>query len=107
MKKLFLVALAAGLFVACGNKSNEEAVVDTPAVVEEEVVAEVVDTPDVAEEPVVAEETAKTQTPAKKENKTVKETAKEVGENVAKEAINKGGEEAVKNIKGTSSKGNR
>ena len=24
MKKLFLVALAAGMFVACGNKTNED-----------------------------------------------------------------------------------
>ena len=41
MKKLFLVALAAGMFVACGNKTNEEATTDS--IVEEPV--EVVETP--------------------------------------------------------------
>lgn len=58
MKKLFLVALAAGMFVACGNKTNEEATTDS---VEVEAV-EVVETPAVEEpapaaEPAVAEQT--------------------------------------------------
>lgn len=58
MKKLFLVALAAGMFVACGNKTNEEATTDS--IVEEAV--EVVETPAVEEpapaaEPAVAEQT--------------------------------------------------
>ena len=53
MKKLFLVALAAGMFVACGNKTNEEAATDS--IVEETV--EVVEAPAPVEEaPVVAEE---------------------------------------------------
>ena len=52
MKKLFLVALAAGMFVACGNKTNEEAATDS--IVEETV--EVVEAPAQVEEPVVAEE---------------------------------------------------
>ena len=56
MKKLFLVALAAGMFVACGNKTNEEAATDS--IVEEAV--EVVEAPAVEEapaaEPVVAEQ---------------------------------------------------
>ena len=57
MKKLFLVALAAGMFVACGNKTNEEATTDS--IVEEAV--EVVEAPAVEEapaaEPAVAEQT--------------------------------------------------
>ena len=54
MKKLFLVALAAGMFVACGNKTNEEAATDS--IVEETV--EVAEAPAPVEEaaPVVAEE---------------------------------------------------
>ena len=57
MKKLFLVALAAGMFVACGNKTNEEA---TEEVVEEvvETPAPAVEEPAPAAEPVVAEEKA-------------------------------------------------
>ena len=55
MKKLFLVALAAGMFVACGNKTNEEAATDSVAV--EEPAVEVVEAPAPVEEaPVVAEE---------------------------------------------------
>lgn len=54
MKKLFLVALAAGMFVACGNKTNEEAATDSVAVEEP---VEVVEAPAPVEEaPVVAEE---------------------------------------------------
>ena len=54
MKKLFLVALAAGMFVACGNKTNEEATTDS---IVEEPVQEVVEAPAPVEEaPVVAEE---------------------------------------------------
>lgn len=55
MKKLFLVALAAGMFVACGNKTNEEAATDSVAV--EEPVVETVVAEEPAAEPVVAEQT--------------------------------------------------
>ena len=92
MKKLFLVALAAGMFVACGNKTNEEATVDT--VMEEPV--EVVETPaPAAEEPVVAE------------NKNdIAEDIKAAGEATATvtEAISGAVQE---NKKTTSNKGNR
>jgi hypothetical protein len=47
MKKLFLVALAAGMFVACGNKTNEEAAIDSVAVEEP---VEVVEAPAPVEE---------------------------------------------------------
>ena len=40
MKKVFLVLLAAGMFVACGNKAAQEEATDTVAVVEEAPVAE-------------------------------------------------------------------
>ena len=63
MKKLFLVALAAGMFVACGNKTNEEAATDS--IVEETVeVAEAPAAPVEEAAPVVAEE--KTNEPAVK-----------------------------------------
>ena len=63
MKKLFLVALAAGMFVACGNKTNEEATTDS--IVEETV--EVVETPaPVAEEPAAEPVVAEKQEPAVK-----------------------------------------
>lgn len=110
MKKLFLVVLAAGLFVACGNKTAETENVDTTAV-DTTVVEEVAPECDaVAEEPAVAENTqAKPAATKAEDNKTIKETAKEVGTDVAKKAINKGGEEATKQINNvsTSDKGNR
>ncbi|MCQ2264956.1 MAG: hypothetical protein MJZ46_02795 [Bacteroidales bacterium] len=85
MKKLFLVLLAGALFVACGNKAEEA----TEEVVAEEPVVEEV----VAEEP-VAEEVA--EVPA--EETTVKEEATKAGKAIAKKAIQKGEEEAVKAI---------
>ena len=50
MKKLFLVVLAAGLFVACGNQTNNEATPDSTDVVVEQVEEA---TPEVAAEPAV------------------------------------------------------
>jgi hypothetical protein len=84
MKKLFLVLLAGALFVACGNKAEEAT---EEAVVEEPVVEEVV-----VEEPVV-EEVAVVE-----EETTVKEEAQKAGKTIAKKAIQKGTEEAVKSI---------
>ena len=40
MKKVFLVLLAAGMFVACGNKAAQEEEVATDTVAVEEVVEE-------------------------------------------------------------------
>lgn len=74
MKKLFLVALAAGMFVACGNKTNEEATTDSVAVEP----VEVVETPApaveeaVVEEPVVAEEKPAVKVEASEEGTKVK-----------------------------------
>lgn len=39
MKKLFLVLLAAGLFVACGTKQTDETTTDSTVAVEDTVVA--------------------------------------------------------------------
>lgn len=111
MKKLFLVVLAAGLFVACGNKTTDTENTDTTTVdsaavvVEEEAPA----CEAVVEEPAVAENQAKPAAANAEDNKTIKETAKEVGTDVAKKAINKGGEEATKQINNvsTSDRGNR
>lgn len=97
MKKLFLVALAAGMFVACGNKTNEEATTDS--IVEETV--EVVEEPaaPVAEEPVVAENN----TPSKNE---IAEDIKAGAEATA--TVTEAVSDAVKeNKKTTSSRGNR
>jgi len=109
MKKLFLVVLAAGLFVACGNKTTDTENTDTTAVDSAVVVEEEAPACEaVVEEPAVAENQAKPAAKAE-DNKTIKETAKEVGTDVAKKAINKGGEEATKQINNvsTSDKGNR
>lgn len=111
MKKLFLVVLAAGLFVACGNKTAETENVDSTAM--DTVLVEEVDSvveEAVVEEPVVAENTTKATTTTKKEeDKTIKEVAKETGTSLAKQAIQKGGEEASKQIdsKSINSRGNR
>lgn len=96
MKKLFLVALAAGMFVACGNKTNEEATTDS--IVEEPV--EVVETPAApAEEPVVAEATTTNTNEVAEDIKAGAEAAATVTEAVS---------DAVKeNKKTTSNKGNR
>ena len=110
MKKLFLVVLAAGLFVACGNKTTDTENTDTTAVDSTVVVEEEAPACEaVAEEPAVAENQAKPAAAKAEDNKTIKETAKEVGTDVAKKAINKGGEEATKQINNvsTSDKGNR
>ena len=74
MKKLFLVALAAGMFVACGNKTNEEAATDSVAV-EEEVVVE--EAPAVEEAAPVAEEAV-----AEKQEPAVKVEANDEGAKV-------------------------
>lgn len=91
MKKLFLVALAAGMFVACGNKTNEEATTDS--IVEETV--EVVEAPAPVEEAPVAEpEVAEKQEPA------VKVEANEEGGKV------KIGDKAEISVQPTKGKGN-
>lgn len=94
MKKVFLVLLAAGLFVACGNKNQAEEAEAIDSVVTEEVV---VDTPVVEEvvEEVVAEAAPAEAAPAKK---TLKQVAKETGESVAKTAIEEAGAEATNAI---------
>ena len=96
MKKLFLVALAAGMFVACGNKTNEEATTDS--IVEETV--EVVEAPAApAEEPVVAENNTTSKNEVAEDIKAGAEAAATVTEAVS---------DAVKeNKKTTSSRGNR
>lgn len=98
MKKLFLVALAAGMFVACGNKTNEEAAIDSVAVEEP---VEVVEEPaaPVAEEPVVAENNTPSKNEIAEDIKAGAEAAATVTEAVS---------DAVKeNKKTTSSRGNR
>ncbi|MBQ7490892.1 MAG: hypothetical protein IJT51_10300 [Bacteroidales bacterium] len=92
MKKLFLVVLAAGLFAACGNgnKEADEAATNDSIPAQDEVV---MDQP--AEEAPVAEATTTT---TEKET-TIKEEAKKVGTEVAKEAINAGGDAAKEEIK--------
>ena len=117
MKKLFLAALCAGLFFACGNKKAQEAetLMDTVPAQQEEVVQqepEEVAEP-VAEEP-VAQNQAKKTTPAKKtttptkaeqqgiqkvgENSTVKKHAEQAATNVANTAIDKAEKEATSTI---------
>jgi len=71
MKKLFLAALCAGLFFACGNKkqAEPETLVDTPAC--QEMVEE---TPAVEEQEPVAEVQEPAPAPAKKTTTTTKKT---------------------------------
>ncbi len=95
MKKVFLVLLCAGLFVACGNKNKQaEEAIDTTAV--EEVVTETVveEQPVVAEQPAATTTTTKKEQPAKKEvvieeEKSIGEHAKKSAENVGKTVITK------------------
>ena len=111
MKKLFLVVLAAGLFMACGNndKTNDQ------AQEAEEPVAEVVEEPVQAQEPVAeVAPVAETKAEVKKEDKAgVSVKADKDGkatvesENVKVEANKDGGVELKINTKGTKSKGNR
>jgi len=107
-EKVFLALLCAGLFVACGNKNK---VVEEPAV-DSVVVEEIVEEP-VVEEPVVAEEPApapaKTTTTTKKNNnkpatttktedQSLKDHAKQTGNNIGNAALEKVETEAVKEI---------
>lgn len=91
MKKLFLVALAAGMFVACGNKTNEEAT----EVAEEPVAEEVVEAPAVEEAP-VAEQPAV----AEKQEPAVKVEASDEGAKV------KVGDKAEISVQPKQTKGN-
>jgi outer membrane protein assembly factor BamE (lipoprotein component of BamABCDE complex) len=99
MKKLFLVLLCAGLFVACNNKNKqEEQVADTVAI-------EVAEEP-VQEEAVVAEEPAQEQAAPAKQNttkpkQTVKEHAQSAAENVANTAIDQAEQQATKQVVNT------
>lgn len=103
MKKVFLALLCAGLFVACGNKNK---VVEEPAV-DSVVVEEIVEEPVVAEEPAPAP--AKTTTTTKKNNnkpatttktedQSLKDHAKQTGNNIGNAALEKVETEAVKEI---------
>jgi hypothetical protein len=71
MKKLFLAVLCAGLFFACGNKkqAEPETLVDTPACQEM-----VEDTPAIEEQEPVAEVQEPAPAPAKKTTTTTKKT---------------------------------
>lgn len=96
MKKLFLVLLCAGLFVACGNKNKQEEPVVEP-------VAEEVTEAPAQEEAVVAEEPVQEQkaAPAKQTTKpkqTVKEHAQSAAENVANAAIDQAEKDATSNV---------
>ncbi|MCR4680683.1 MAG: hypothetical protein K5636_03615 [Bacteroidales bacterium] len=103
MKKLFLVLLCAGLFVACGNKNKDaEQCADTTA-------AEVIAEPAPVEEPVVAEEAPAQEqaAPAKQTSKpkqTVKQHAQSAAENVANTAIDKAESEATQQVVNTGKK---
>lgn len=106
MKKLFLVVLCAGLFVACGNKNQKtEEVADT-------VVVEEVAEPAPEEEAVVAEEApvqeaAPAPAPAKKtttKKQTVKEHAESAAENVANTAIDQAEKAATQSVVNTGKK---
>ena len=115
MKKLFLAVLCAGLFFACGNKKQaepetlvdtpacQEMVEETPAVEEQEPVAEV-------QEPAAAP-AKKTTTTTKKNNNnsgmtagktneapTVKEHAQSAANKVANTAIDKAEQDATNTI---------
>ena len=78
MKKLFLVALAAGMFVACGNKTNEEAATDSVAVEVEEVVE--TPAPAVEEQAPAAEEQVAENKPAVKVEASEEGTKVKVGD---------------------------
>ncbi len=94
MKKLFLVALCAGLFVACGNKNAQTEEPKDTVVVEEvsEPVAEAVP----AEEAPVQEAAP---APAKTTKKqTVKEHAEQAATNVANTAIDQAEKQATQTM---------
>ena len=114
MKKLFLAALCAGLFFACGNKKQaepetlidstpacQEMVEDTPAVEEQEPVAEV-------QEPAPAPAKKTTTTTKKnnnnsgmtatKETQSVKEHAESSANKIANKAIDKAEQDATNTI---------
>ena len=114
MKKLFLAALCAGLFFACGNKKQaepetlidstpacQEMVEDTPAVEEQEPVAEV-------QEPAPAPAMKTTTTTKKnnnnsgmtatKETQSVKEHAESSANKIANKAIDKAEQDATNTI---------
>lgn len=110
MKKLFLVVLAAGLFMACGNndKTNDQ------AQEAEEPVAEVVEEPVQDQEPVAEVAPVAEPKAAQKEEKSgVSVKADKDGkasvesENVKVDASKDGNIELKINTKGKSSKGNR
>lgn len=127
MKKVFLVLLCAGLFVACGNKKQkaDELVADTVAVetVAEEVVEEPVVEEPVAEQPKAATPAKKTTKPAPKKSNTgiqeaktsqpaptVQEHAKQAASRVANAAISKAEKDATNGIQqgtGTPNKARR
>lgn len=92
MKKLFLVALAAGMFVACGNKTTEEEATDSVAVE----VEEVVETP----APVVEEEAPAAEEQVAENKAAVKVEANEDGAKV------KVGDKAEISVQPKQTKGN-
>jgi hypothetical protein len=115
MKKLFLAVLCAGLFFACGNKkqAEPETLIDTPAC--QEMVEE---TPAVEEQEPVAEVQEPAPAPAKKttttskkttnnnnsgmkatnETQSVKEHAESSANKIANKAIDKAEQEATTTI---------
>ena len=97
MKKLFLVLLCAGLFVACGNKNKQEEPVAEPAAQEE-----VTKAPAPEEAPAVDQEPAQEQKAAAKQTtkpkQTVKEHAQSAAENVANTAIDQAEKEATNQV---------
>lgn len=119
MKKLFLAALCAGLFFACGNKKQAEqpeTLIDTPVAQQPMVEPEQQVAEPVADEPVAQTTPAKKQnttTTNAKPNKTnaetgmsakkegtqsVKEHAEEAGNRIANKAIDKAESEATSTI---------
>lgn len=119
MKKVLLAVLCAGLFFACGNKKQQpETLVDSTACQQEEMVQE---TPAVEEQEPVAEvqEPAAPAAPAKKkttttakktttdnnsglqttkESQSVEDHAKQAANRVANKAIDKAEQETTTNI---------
>ena len=81
MKKLFLAALCAGLFFACGNKKQAEqpeTLIDTPVAQQPMVEPEQQVTEPVADEPVAQN------TPTKKNNSTAKKNNNSTGMTASK-----------------------
>lgn len=105
MKKLFLVLLCAGLFVACGNKNNQqETVADTTATEAVEETPAVEEQPAVAEQPAQEQQAAPAKKPAAKPKPTVAEHAQQAAENVANTAIDKAEQEATNKVVNTGKK---